>query len=75
MPVLEKDPKKNEVKLRFNDGQAEIWRYVNQKITDYDILPKFAYQLRAQDYDKVGYTTFFLKKRIPDFLFDLIISN
>ena len=75
MPGVEKDPNKTKIKERFEESQKEIWQYVDQKIKDYDILPKFAYQLRAQDTDSIGYTTFFLKGRIPDLLFNLIIAN
>ena len=60
---------------RIDSTQQQLMNDVQRKISNFDILPKFAYQLRLQDHSNDTFTKLFLKDKIPDFLYNIIISN
>ena len=72
---FEKDASKKDILDHIDRTQLEIFKDVEKKVSNFDILPKFAYQLRLKDDSKDTFTELFLKGKIPDFLYKIIISN
>ena len=73
---LNDEDKQRDIEQYFSDAQKNIFETCRESVTDFNILPKFAYEVRKQDKTPVKkYTEIFVLDHLSNKMLKDIIAN